>query len=84
MSESGSKRIACIFESERVFLTKNGGFYGYEVIEGRIKCRKLHNIEINRFLYRMKDDKKVLLWSGRKNADCSNLLKQNENAATEM
>ncbi len=84
MSTSGSKRIACIFERERVFLTKNGGFYGYDVIDGHVKCRKLNNIEINRFLYRMKDDKKVLLWSGRKENHRPSLLRQNEGVATEM
>lgn len=61
MSDGHNKRIACIFEEEQVFLTKNGNFYGYEKIDGTFKCRRLNTLEINRFLYRMKDAKKELV-----------------------
>ena len=61
MSEDSQKRIACIFEEEHVFLTKNGCFYGYENIDGTFKCRRLNTLEINRFLYRIKDLKDEML-----------------------
>ena len=61
MSESDSGKIACIFEEERVFLTKNGKFYGYENVDGVFKCRRLNSIEINRFLYRLRDAKDLML-----------------------
>lgn len=64
MSENDSKKkIACIFEEEQVFLTKNGMFYGYENIDGVFKCRRLNNIEINRFLYRIRDTKEFMVMS---------------------
>ena len=69
MSEDHCKRIACIFEEEQVFLTKNGCFYGYEKIDGTFKCRRLSPLEINRFLYRIKDAKKeIMLLTNSKNA----------------
>ena len=58
MSDDHCKRIACIFEEEQVFLTKNGCFYGYENVDGHFKCRRLNTLEINRFLYRIRDVKK--------------------------
>ena len=61
MSESDSGKIACIFEEERVFLTKNGRFYGYENTDGVFKCRRLNSIEINRFLYRLKGEKELMV-----------------------
>ena len=61
MSESDNGKIACIFEEERVFLTKSGKFYGYENVGGVFKCRRLNSIEINRFLYRLGDDKEVMV-----------------------
>jgi len=63
MSKGQDKRIACIFEEEQVFLTKKGCFYGYENIDGAFKCHRLNNLEINRFLYRMKDNKEIMLFS---------------------
>lgn len=58
MSDDHCKKIACIFEEERVFLTKNGCFYGYENVDGHFKCRRLNTLEINRFLYRIRGMKK--------------------------
>ena len=66
MSNEHCKRIACIFEEEHVFLTKQGCFYGYENIDGTFKCYRLNNIEINRFLYRIKDHKEVMTLFSRK------------------
>lgn len=64
MSENDSKRkIACIFEEEQVFLTKNGMFYGYENIDGVFKCHRLNNLEINRFLYRIRDNRELMVMS---------------------
>lgn len=63
MSDNDNKQIACIFEEEKVFLTKNGKFYGYENVEGVFKCRRLNNLEINRFLYRVKENKELMLVS---------------------
>lgn len=63
MSENNHKRIACIFEEEQVFLTKQGCFYGYENVNGTFKCHRLNNLEINRFLYRIKEDKEVMVLS---------------------
>ena len=63
MGDDHHKRIACIFEEEQVFLTKNGCFYGYKVIDGTFKCRRLNTLEINRFLYRIKDDKNMMIMS---------------------
>lgn len=57
MSEKSHKQIACIFEDEQVFLTKQGCFYGYENVDGTFKCRRLNTLEINRFLYRIREDK---------------------------
>lgn len=57
MSEESHKQIACIFEEEQVFLTKQGCFYGYENVNGTFKCRRLNALEINRFLYRIREDK---------------------------
>lgn len=65
MNKEPCKRIAQIFEEERVFLTKNGCFYGYENIEGTFKCRRLNALEIRRFLYRMKDVKADIVMSPR-------------------
>ena len=62
MSDDHCKRIACIFEEEQVFLTKNGCFYGYEKVDGTFKCRRLNTLEINRFLYRIKDAKRELMF----------------------
>ena len=56
MSKASNKKIACIFEEEQVFLTKSGCFYGYENRDGKFICRRLNTLEINRFLYRIKDD----------------------------
>ena len=61
MSDDQCKRIACIFEEEQVFLTKQGCFYGYENINGTFKCRRLNTLEINRFLYRIKEQKDIIV-----------------------
>ena len=58
MSDDHCKRIACIFEEEQVFLTKNGCFYGYEYVDDHFKCRRLNTLEINRFLYRIREVKR--------------------------
>ena len=58
--DDDNKKIDCIFEEEKVFLTKSGKFYGYEKIEGGFVCRRLSNIEINRFLYRLRGDKTLI------------------------
>ena len=63
MSDDHCKRIACIFEEEQVFLTKQGCFYGYENINGTFKCRRLNTLDMNRFLYRIKEDEKVMVMS---------------------
>lgn len=61
MSENNNKKIACIFEDEKVFLTKSGAFYGYENVDGVIKCHRLNSLEIKRFLYRIQDSRDFLL-----------------------
>lgn len=44
------KRIAYIFEEAKIFLTKDGRYYGFSEVNGKVKCRKLSKEEKDAFL----------------------------------
>ena len=39
------KRIAYIFEEAKIFLTKDGRYYGFSEVDGKVKCWKLSKEE---------------------------------------
>ena len=43
-------RIAYIFEEAKIFLTKDGRYYGFSETDGKVKCRKLSKEEKDAFL----------------------------------
>ena len=44
------KRIAYIFEEAKIFLTKDGRYYGFSEVDGKVKCWKLSKEEKDIFL----------------------------------
>ena len=61
------KRIAYIFEEAKIFLTKDGRYYGFSEVDGKVKCleaeqRGKRYFSSRRFVLIRKNRKKRLAW----------------------